>query len=180
MSSRRIPRSLQPPARPPSTAAATWAKAPLRSARPARNTSTGTRIPVHHAAGRLREAATVRERFSQTHSRPTLVIAPTTITNSKGKYIRHAGSRRGVSRYSHRRAGPSRVDRSHPRRLLGDAVVVGQAILPAAAFQAALSNRARAFLPIQKPAESRLRPGLAAPQFVPNLSESDKWWSVNH
>src|ERR1022692_1671899 len=44
------------------------------------------------------------------------------------------------------------------------AFVVGRAILPAAAFQAAFSGRERAFAR-QRPAESRLQPGLAAPQF---------------
>ena len=42
--------------------------------------------------------------------------------------------------------------------------VVGRAILPAAAFQAAFSGGERPFAG-QRPAESRLQPGLAAPQF---------------
>jgi adenosylhomocysteine nucleosidase len=60
-----------------------------------------------------------------------------------------------------------------PPRKLRSAFVVGRAILPAAAFQAAFSGRERIFAG-QRPAESRLQPGLAAPQFGRDCLQDQK------
>src|SRR5580658_9709055 len=54
--------------------------------------------------------------------------------------------------------------------------LVGQAILPAAAFQAALFGPRASLRTRKRPAESRLQPGLAAPQFLQNLFPSQSKW----
>jgi hypothetical protein len=59
------------------------------------------------------------------------------------------------------------------------AFVVGQAILPAAAFQAAFPVRERAFVG-QRPAESRLQPGLAAPQIRRDGLQDQKVCGIRH
>src|ERR1035441_7513492 len=57
----------------------------------------------------------------------------------------------------------------------GRSVIVGRAILPAAAFQAALSGNDRPVCSA-RPAESRPQPGLAAPQSGQNCQASKTKW----
>ena len=59
------------------------------------------------------------------------------------------------------------------------AFVVGRAILPAAAFQAAFPVRERAFVG-QRPAESRLQPGLAAPRIRRDGLQDQKVCGIRH